>query len=259
MDFREWNAGTAIDAHMKDAGFNVKVHCSETNGYCFGGNVDNCGTWMDKMGSSDWTKNRGKPATPRDGAPIELVAMQYSILSWLAELHRTGKIPMDGVDFTKNGQTKHDRFEDWAAKMKSNFEKAFWIPTDSHQDHQHDIKSNLVNRRGIYKDVYGSTDQYTDYQLRPNICIAMSYAPELFNRKNAQTCLSNIANILMEQNCMGIKTLDPKDRNYNGDYVNSDESNGWNYHQGPEWVWPVGFFLKAQLIFNDYETKEEAT
>ena len=29
---------------------------------------------------------------------------------------------------------------------------------------------------------------------------------------------------------MGIKTLDPKDKQYNGDYVNSDSSHGWNYH-----------------------------
>jgi len=62
----------------------------------------------------------------------------------------------------------------------------------------------------------------------------------------------------MERGCMGIKTLDPKDKKYNGDYINSDDSHGWNYHQGPEWVWPVGFFLKAQLYFKDYKSKEEA-
>jgi glycogen debranching enzyme len=94
-----------------------------------------------------------------------------------------------------------------------------------------------VNRRGIYRDVLGSSHGYTDYQL--------SYAPELFDRKNAQICLENIANLLMERGCMGIKTLDASDRQYNGDYINSDDTHGWNYHQGPEWVWPVGFFLKA--------------
>jgi glycogen debranching enzyme len=86
----------------------------------------------------------------------------------------------------------------------------------------------------------------------------MSYAPELFEQEHAAICLQNVADILMEKNCMGIKTLDPKDKQYNGDYVNSDASHGWNYHQGPEWVWPVGFFLKAQLIFKEYSNSEDA-
>ena len=58
---------------------------------------------------------------------------------------------------------------------------------------------------------------------------------------------------------MGIKTLDPSDKNYNGDYIGSDASNGWNYHQGPEWVWPFGMFLKAKIAFMDYPDKAEAT
>lgn len=75
IEFREWNAGTKIDDCMKDEGFNVKIQLDTETGFCFGGNQFNCGTWMDKMGSSFETGNRGIPATPRDGAPIELVAM----------------------------------------------------------------------------------------------------------------------------------------------------------------------------------------
>jgi len=142
--------------------------------------------------------------------------------------------------------------------MKNSFERCFWVPSDKADDQDHDIITKTVHRRGIYKDVYGSTTAGADYQLRPNICIAMSYAPELFNPAHAKTCLDNVAHILMEEGCMGIKTLDPKDRRYNGDYINSDNTHGWNYHQGPEWVWPVGFFLKAQLLFCDFESKVEA-
>ena len=72
---------------MLDNGFNVKVEADlAQTGFCFGGNADNCGTWMDKMGSAPML-NKGKPATPRDGAPIELVGLQYSVLSYLAQLH----------------------------------------------------------------------------------------------------------------------------------------------------------------------------
>lgn len=52
---------------------------------------------MDKMGSSEKAGNRGKPATPRDGSAIELVALCKSTVSWLATLHGQSKYPFEGV------------------------------------------------------------------------------------------------------------------------------------------------------------------
>ena len=46
----------------------------------------NCGTWMDKMGSNDFVKNRGLPATPRDGAAVEIQGLAAAVFSFLGNL-----------------------------------------------------------------------------------------------------------------------------------------------------------------------------
>jgi glycogen debranching enzyme len=82
---------------------------------------------MDKMGSA-FGKNKGIPATPRDGAPIELVAMQYSILTWLDELSISGVISENSVRINRNGKDMDVKFSDWSKKMHDNFERCFWVP-----------------------------------------------------------------------------------------------------------------------------------
>lgn len=57
-----------------------------------------------------------------------------------------------------------------------------------------------------------------------------------------------------------MKTLDPTDAWYRSDYENGDDglnfstAHGFNYHQGPEWVWLMGFYLKAVLHFQSSDT-----
>ena len=67
--------------------------------------------------------------------------------------------------------------------IEKSFEKYFFIPIlgnfdvfiyiDDKNDHLYKIDPKIVNRRGIYKDVLNCELVYTDYQLRPNMCIAM--------------------------------------------------------------------------------------
>jgi glycogen debranching enzyme len=252
QDFREYNAGPNLDSQMSDEGFNIKYSVDWSTGILFGGNQWNCGTWMDKMGESVKAGSKGIPGTPRDGAAIEITGMVYSTVKWVGELNSAGKYKYSGVTKGKTDETI--TFAEWADLIKANFEKAYYIPIDKADDSKYEVNTAIVNRRGIYKDLYKSGKEYEDYQLRPNFPIAMCVAPDLFDPKKALYALSVADKVL--KGPRGMATLDPSDYNYRPNYNNGDDSDdfatakGRNYHQGPEWEWPVGYFCRALLRFD---------
>ncbi|KAI5866566.1 glycoside hydrolase family 13 protein [Durotheca rogersii] len=251
LKFREANAGPAIDSQMRDAGFNIEVNVDWSNGIIFGGNQSNCGTWMDKMGESERAGSKGIPGTPRDGAAVEITGLLYSTLRWLAKLNTEGKYSYKGV---KKPDDSEITFSAWADLVKSKFEYCYYVPVSPSDDAKYDVNPGVVNRRGIYKDLYRSGKEFEDYQFRPNFAISMTVAPDLFDADHAMGTLVLADKAL--RGPTGMATLDPADTNYRPYYVNSEDSTdfttskGRNYHQGPEWLWPTGFFLRALLRFD---------
>jgi glycogen debranching enzyme len=234
IEFREYNAGPNLDMDMKDEGFNQKIWVDWNTGIIFGGNRYNCGTWMDKMGSSDKAGNKGLPATPRDGAPVEITGLLKSTLTWLDGLSKQGKFPFKGVEAVIDGKKQTVTYKQWADLIQQSFERCYYVPADPKEDSQFDINSGMVNRRGIYKDVYGTPKdrEWSDYQLRCNFTLAMIVAPELFTPERAMGALRVTDAVL--RGPLGMKTLDPADSQYRGDYDNSNDSTdqavakGWN-------------------------------
>lgn len=262
LSFREANAGPQLDSQMKPEGFQIDVKVDWETGMIFGGNQHNCGTWMDKMGESEKAGSKGVPGTPRDGAAIEITGLAYSTLVWVADLHQRGVYSHEGVVI---GEGKEITFREWGSRIEKNFERCYYVPTDPKEDHQFDVNTAIVNRRGIYKDLYKSGKEYEDYQLRANFPIAMTVAPQLFTPTKALGALTLADAIL--RGPTGMATLDPSDLQYRPYYRNTEDSDdfatskGRNYHQGPEWLWPTGFFLRALLKFDlmRRKTAEERT
>ncbi|TFY77346.1 hypothetical protein EWM64_g6668 [Hericium alpestre] len=256
ISFHEHNAGPNLDMQMRDEGFKIDIKVDWTTGLVHGGNAYNCGTWMDKMGESVKAGTKGLPGTPRDGAPVEITGLVKSTLRWLAELSAKGKFPFKGVEADIDGKRRLVSYKDWNDLIQQSFEKAYYVPIDPTEDSKYFITSSLVNRRGIYKDVFGSGPgrEWSDYQFRANFPIAMTVAPELFEPVHALGALELADKVLRAP--LGMKTLDPSDQQYRPYYDNANDSDdpatakGRNYHQGPEWGWPLGFFLRAYLHFD---------
>jgi predicted glycogen debranching enzyme len=164
-------------------------------------------TWMDaKVG--DWV------VTPRRGKTVEINALWYNALCLLADWQRNA------------GQGDASaKIEGAATRVRDSFNRRFW----------HEPKGHLL-------DVVDG-ENGDDPACRPNQIFAISLAHPVLARRYWQSVLEVVRDELLTP--FGLRTLSPKDPNYQPKYYGDLRSRDAAYHQGTVWPWLLGPFIDA--------------
>jgi glycogen debranching enzyme len=164
-------------------------------------------TWMDaKVG--DWV------VTPRRGKTVEINALWYNALCLLADWQRSAGRADDGA-----------KLEAAAARVRESFNRRFWHAPAGHL-------LDLVDG-----------ENGDDPACRPNQILAISLAHPVLARRYWQPVLEVVRNELLTP--LGLRTLSPKDPNYQPKYDGDLRSRDAAYHQGTVWPWLLGPFIDA--------------
>jgi predicted glycogen debranching enzyme len=183
-------------------------------------------TWMDVVID-------GHAITPRRGKPVEINALWYSALCWAsrwAEILSERQPPMESVRLVKQAQ----RYIQQAQQVKDSLQK-FWNP-----------------QIGYLYDIIEPDDRRNS-QIRPNAVLALSLRHCGFSQQQAHQILKLASSCLLTP--YGLRTLDPADPEYIGEYKGNQQERDRAYHQGTVWSWLIGPFVRAKERFNDQESR----
>ncbi|CAF2991727.1 unnamed protein product [Rotaria sp. Silwood2] len=85
---------------MTDQSFNNEIDINRCTGFVYSESRWNCGSWMNKMGSSQKALNKDYSATPRHGSAIELVGLCRATLVWLIQMNKYGHYPYHSIEIS---------------------------------------------------------------------------------------------------------------------------------------------------------------
>lgn len=193
------------EAYVRGTKLGLKL---DPTGMLQAGGPDLNATWMDAQTSQG-------PVTPREGLPVELQAVWYALLAFLAEQEGDAAGDLGGEPIGK--------LRDRCGKA---FVKAFWMA---------DVKS-LADR---------VHDGEQDPSIRPNMLVAAAMKRSPLTGPQRQGVVK-MAKAHLVTPC-GMRTLSPSDAKYLGVYGGGLEGRDNAYHQGTVWPWPAGFFVEAAL------------
>lgn len=156
--------------------------------------------------------------TPRHGKPVEINAYWYN---GLCIMEQFGKL------------LKRETGQDYkilAERVRQSFRAKFWNP-----------------QKQCLKDVISGTA--ADEQVRCNQIWAVSMPFSLLEREEEKQVVETVFRRLYTP--LGLRTLDPEDKQFKPTYGGELLERDLAYHQGTVWVYPLGAYYLAYLKVHD--------
>ncbi|MEB3295324.1 MAG: amylo-alpha-1,6-glucosidase [Synechococcales bacterium] len=203
-------------------GTRYQIHLDATDGLLYAGETGVQLTWMDaKVG--DWV------VTPRIGKPVEINALWYNALRSQAKFARRLNKP-------------YQEYEALADRLLAKFHR-FW-------------NAELGYCYDVIDSPTGDDDAF-----RPNQLFAVSLPHGGMNGggNGWQALLTPLQQRQVVDRCgqllltsYGLRSLSPRDANYQGTYGGGPLQRDGAYHQGTTWGWLIGAFVQAHLrVYRD--------
>jgi len=207
----------SIEWHLAGTRYGIKA--DDYDGLLAAGDANTQLTWMDaKVGNTAFT--------PRFGKAVEIQALWYNALRFMASYSRTiGKDEMAGI------------CAEWSRKVAGSFNDLFWNP-----------KENC-----LYDCIDGDNK---DAAVRPNQIFVVSLPHRLLPRERELSVVAAVAADLLTPH--GLRSLSPRDSRFRKIYIGNAWERDSAYHQGTTWGWLLGPFLSAYLRVNDYSPAARA-
>jgi predicted glycogen debranching enzyme len=201
-----WPALTSIVAHHL-SGTLSGIGVDGTDGLLCAGGPDTQLTWMD-------ARVDGQAVTPRCGKPVEINALWYSALCFLAE--QAEQAGADGTIYAR-----------LAERARSSFPEVF----------------GRGDGLGLWDVI--APDGTPDPAIRPNQIIAAALVNSPLCADQRREVVDVVERELLTP--FGLRTLARSDPSYRGRYAGTPSQRDSAYHQGTVWPWLLGPFVDAHL------------
>lgn len=197
-------AGELVDFVIRGGHPNLRL---DDNGLLYAEGREEPITWMNSTAN-------GQPVVPRTGYIVEINALWYNALRFVASMKR---------EFGDAGEA--DRLDQLAERTKGAFVETF------------------LNEYGyLYDYVDGAM---ADWSVRPNMIFAAAFDFSPLDERQKKGIVDICTRELLTPK--GLRTLSPKSGGYNPMYVGPQTQRDYAYHQGTAWPWLAGFYIEACL------------